>query len=99
MKITETEIKEIREQLLLSPSTASPVWSEVEALASKVTKNARGLTYKELSIDCKTFADYWGTWCDVSLVRGLQFLFDLAEKAWFDAADEWNIVVRGGNHG
>ena len=99
MKITETEIREIREQLLLSPSTASPVWSEVEALATKVTKNARGLTYKELSISCKTFADYWRTWCDVSLVRSLQYLFELAEKAWFDAADEWNNVVLGVNHG
>lgn len=85
MKITETEIKEIREQLLLSPSTASPVWSEVEALASKVT-GYNSATYAETAEVARDFYERHKN-NNVDAVEDLVNLFELAEKAWFDAEE------------
>lgn len=86
------------EALNNNPSTASPVWSEVNRLSVFVYGD-NSLSYAETAEKCRDFVERHEGKINCAAIEDLAVLFDLAEKAWFDAADEWNIVVRGGNHG
>lgn len=86
------------EALNNNPSTASPVWSEVNRLSVFVYGD-NSLSYAESAEKCRDFCERHEDKINCDAIEDLADLFDLAEKVWFDAADEWHNVVLGVNHG
>ena len=98
MKTLQQRIYDAREALNNNPSTASPVWSEVNRLSVFVYGD-NSLSYAETAEKCRDFCERHEDKINCDAIADLADLFELAEKAWFDAADEWHNVVFGVNHG
>lgn len=98
MKTINQRIDEAREALNNKPSTASPVWSELNRLSVFVYGD-NSLSYAQTAQQCRDFCERHEGRINCDAIEDLADLFELAEKAWFDAENDWNDVVLGVNHG
>ena len=85
MKTLQQRIEATIEALNNNPSTASPVWSEVNRLSVFVTGD-NSATYAETAEVARDFCERHKN-NNVDAVEDLVNLFELAEKAWFDAEE------------